>query len=308
MSEAETVLQALRTPDDRFADLPDYPWAPHYIDDLPGYEGLRLHYLDEGPKSDAPVFLCLHGEPSWSFLYRKMIPVFLAAGARVIAPDFFGFGKSDKPVKDADYTFHFHRNALKAFFERMDLTDVCLVCQDCGGLLGLTIPMDYPERFSRLLIMNTAIGMGRPAGDGFNAWRDYVANTPDFPVGDVMKRATPILNDAEVAAYDAPFPDDRYKAGVRRFPQLVQTSPDMEGVATGMTAPRFWSQDWSGESFMAIGMQDPVLGPPAMRAMQKLIRNCPEPMEIADGGHFVQEWGEEIARTALKQFGLDAAG
>lgn len=308
MSEAETVLEALRTPDDRFADLPDYPWAPHYIDDLPGYEGLRMHYLDEGPKSDAPVFLCLHGEPSWSFLYRKMIPVFLAAGARVIAPDFFGFGKSDKPVKDADYAFHFHRNALKAFFERMDLTDVCLVCQDWGGLLGLTIPMDYPERFSRLLIMNTAIGMGRPAGDGFNAWRDYVANTPDFPVGDLMKRATPILNDAEVAAYDAPFPDDRYKAGVRRFPQLVQTSPDMEGVDTGMAAARFWSQDWSGESFMAIGMQDPVLGPPAMRAMQKLIRNCPEPMEIADGGHFVQEWGEDIARAALKQFGLGSAG
>lgn len=304
MSDMEAGIEALRTPEDRFANLPDWPWEPHFIDDLDGYAGLRIHYVDEGPKTDAPVFLCLHGEPSWSFLYRKMIPVFLTAGARVIAPDFFGFGRSDKPVKDADYTFHFHRNALKAFFERMDLTDVCLVCQDWGGLLGLTVPMDYPDRFSRLLIMNTGLGIGRPAGDGFNAWRDYVANTPDFPVGDLMKRATPILNEAEVAAYDAPFPDDRYKAGVRRFPALVQTDPDMEGVETGLAAAKFWSTDWSGESFMAIGMQDPVLGPPAMHAMRKLIRNCPEPMEIADGGHFVQEWGEDIARAAVKRFGL----
>lgn len=300
----EAQIKALRTPEDRFADLKDWPYAPRYVDDLPGYEGLRLHYVDEGPKTDAPVFLCLHGEPSWAYLYRKMIPVFLAAGARVIAPDFFGFGRSDKPVQDADYTFHFHRNALKAFVERMDITDVCLVCQDWGGLLGLTIPMDYPDRFTRLIIMNTGLGTGRPAGEGFNAWREYVATTPDFPVGGLMKRATPILDDAEVAAYDAPFPDDRYKAGVRRFPALVQTDPGMEGVDTGLAAAKFWNQDWTGESFMAIGMQDPVLGPPAMHAMRKLIRNCPEPMEIADGGHFVQEWGEDIAKAAVERFRL----
>jgi len=297
------TIEALRTPDDRFENLPDWPYAPNYIDDLPGYEGLRVHYVDESPR-DGPVFLCLHGEPSWSFLYRKMIPIFTAAGGRVIAPDFLGFGRSDKPVKDADYTFHFHRNMLKAFFERMDLNDVCLVCQDWGGLLGLTLPMDYPDRFTRLIIMNTGLGTGRPAGPGFDAWRDYVANTPDFPVGGLMKRATPILTEAEEAAYDAPFPDDRYKAGVRRFPALVQTSPDMEGVDTGLAAAKFWSQDWDGQSFMAIGMQDPVLGPRAMHAMRKVIRNCPEPMEIADGGHFVQEWGEPIARAALKRFGL----
>ena len=297
------TIDALRTPDDRFDDLSGWTYAPHYVDELPGYERLRVHYVDEGPK-DGPVFFCLHGEPSWAYLYRKMIPVFLAAGARVIAPDFLGFGRSDKPVKDADYTFHFHRNMLKAFFERMDLRDVCLVCQDWGGLLGLTLPMDYPDRFTRLIVMNTGLGTGRPAGPGFDAWRDYVANTPDFPVGGLMKRATPILTDAEVAAYDAPFPDDRYKAGVRRFPALVQTSPDMEGVDTGLAAMKFWKDDWAGESFMAIGMQDPVLGPPAMQALRKIIRNCPEPMEVADGGHFVQEWGEPIAREALKRFGL----
>ncbi|MBR9825387.1 MAG: alpha/beta fold hydrolase [Alphaproteobacteria bacterium] len=300
----DTKAAVLRTPEERFANLPGWSFAPNYIDDLAGYDGMRMHYVDEGPKDGAPVFLCLHGEPSWSYLYRKMIPVFRAAGARVIAPDFFGFGRSDKPVEDAQYTFHFHRNMLKAFVERMDIQDVCLVCQDWGGLLGLTIPMDYPDRFTRLIIMNTALGTGRPAGDGFNAWRDYVANTPDFNVGALMKRSTPILSEAEVDAYDAPFPGPEYKAGVRRFPALVPTDPDMDGVDTGLAAARFWKDAWAGESFMAIGMQDPVLGPPAMRAIQKLIRNCPEPMEVADGGHFVQEWGEDIAREALKRFGL----
>jgi haloalkane dehalogenase len=297
------TIKAVRTPDERFANLPDWQFEPNYIDDLPGYEGLRMHYVDEGPK-DAPVFLCLHGEPSWAFLYRKMAPVFLEAGYRVIVPDFLGFGRSDKPVEDAVYTFHFHRNFLKAFFERMDLRDVCLVCQDWGGLLGLTLPMDYADRFTRLLIMNTGLGIGRPAGPGFDAWRDYVATNPDFNVGDLMKRATPILNEAEVAAYQAPYPDNSYMAGARRFPALVQTDPSMEGVETGLAAAKFWSTEWAGESFMAIGMQDPVLGPKAMYAMQKLIRNCPDPMEVADGGHFVQEWGEPIAKAALETFGL----
>lgn len=303
MTAETTAIKALRTPEERFANLPDWPYEPRYVEDLPGYEGLRMHYVDEGPR-EGPVFLCLHGEPSWAFLYRKMAPVFLDAGYRVVAPDFFGFGRSDKPVADADYTFHFHRNALKAFFERMDLTDVCLVCQDWGGLLGLTIPMDYPDRFTRLIIMNTGLGVGRPAGPGFDAWRDFAANNPEFHVGELMKRATPILTDEEVAAYQAPFPDPSYMGGARRFPQLVQTSPDMEGVDTGLAAAKFWNADWSGESFMAIGMQDPVLGPPAMRAMAKLIKGCPEPMEVADGGHFVQEWGEPIAKAALERFGL----
>tara|TARA_R110000868_G_scaffold2321_7_gene17317 strand:+ start:35756 stop:36655 length:900 start_codon:yes stop_codon:yes gene_type:complete len=298
------MIESLRTPDDRFESLDGWSYAPHYVEDLPGYEGLRMHYVDEGPKTGAPVFLCLHGEPSWAYLYRKMIPVFLSAGARVVAPDFFGFGRSDKPVNDADYTFTFHRNALKAFIEHMDLSDVTLVCQDWGGLLGLTVPMDYPDRFTRLLVMNTTIGVGQAGGPGFDAWRDYVANTPGFDVGKLMKRSTPGMSEAEAVAYNAPFPDDRYKAGVRRFPQLVQTNPEMEGVEIGRAALEFWRQDWSGESFMAIGMQDPVLGPPAMAWLNQQIRNCPPAMEIAEGGHFVQEWGEEIARAALKQFSL----
>lgn len=213
------MIEALRTFDECFANLPDYPFAPNYLDDLPGYEGLRVHYLDEagtpgGPEAGA-VFLCLHGQPSWSYLYRKMIPVFTAAGGRAIAPDLFGFGKSDKPTREDIYTFGFHRRMLMAFITRLDLTNITLVCQDWGGILGLSIVPDAEE---------------------------------------------------------------------------------------GARARRFWSEEWSGPSFMAIGMKDPVLGPPAMRALQRGIRGCPDPLKIAEGGHFVQEHGEEIARAALAHF------
>ena len=300
-------MDALRTPEERFADLPGWPCQPRYVDDLPGYEGLRMHYVDEGP-ADAPVtFVCLHGEPTWSYLYRRMIPVFTAAGFRVVAPDCFGFGRSDKPVRDGDYTFAFHRDALKRFFERCDVIDACLVVQDWGGVLGLTLPMDYPERITRLLIMNTGLGTGRPAGPGFEAWRAYCAAHPDLDVAALMKRAVPFLSDAELAAYAAPFPDSRYKAGVRRFPELVQTRPDMPGVETGLDALQFLSREWDGQSFMAIGVKDPVLGEPAMRALHRHVRNCPEPMLLPDAGHFLQEWGEPVARAALAHFGLEAA-
>lgn len=296
-------METVRTPDSRFENLPDWDFTPNYIDTIDGYEGIRIAYVDEGPKDAERVFLCLHGEPSWSYLYRHMIPHFVASGARVIAPDLIGFGRSDKPVDDNDYTFHFHRNYLLRFIEALDLQNITLVCQDWGGLLGLTLPMDMQTRFTRLIVMNTGLAVGMGSSDGFKAWRDYVANTPNLPIGDIMRRATPHLSDAEVAAYDAPFPDDTYKAGARRFPALVMTEPDMEGVTTSKRAAAFWSNEWSGESFMAIGMQDPVLGPPAMHMLRKLIKGCPEPMELEEAGHFVQEWGNIIAPAALKHFG-----
>ena len=300
-------MNVLRTPDDRFGGLPGWVYAPRYVDDLHGYEGLRMHYVDEGPSDAQTTFVCLHGEPTWGYLYRKIIPVFLEAGHRVIAPDFFGFGRSDKPVDDPIYTFAFHRDALKRFLERFDLSQACLVVQDWGGLLGLTMPMDYSERITRLLIMNTGLGTGRSAGPGFDAWRAYNAANPDLDVAALMKRTTPMLSDAEAAAYAAPFPDARYKAGVRRFPELVPTRPDMPGVETGLNAMAFLAKDWRGATFMAIGMQDPVLGEPVMRALQKRLRNCPEPMLVRDAGHFVPEWGEPIARAALAHFGLDGS-
>lgn len=306
-------IEALRTPDDRFANLAGWSFAPHYIEGLKGYEGLRMHYVDEGPRDAKVTFLCIHGEPSWAYLFRKMIPVFTQAGHRTVALDMFGFGRSDKPIDDGVYTYHFHRNALLAFVERMDLKNVCLVAQDWGGVLGLTLPMEAPTRYTRLLVMNTGLPGGEEAPEGFAMWRAFNRSQPDLKVGELMKRATPILSDAEAAAYDAPYPDQRYKGGVRRFPELVMlkekgaadlTPLSKEGLETSLRARKFWSEDWTGESFMAVGMKDPVLGPPAMQFLRKLIKGCPEPMEVADAGHFVQEWGEPIAKAALKRFGI----
>lgn len=299
------AADVFRTPDARFQSLPGYGFAPHYLSDLKGYEGLRAHYLDERPATpaaDQQTFLCLHGEPTWAYLYRKMIPVFVGAGHRAVAPDFFGFGRSDKPTEDARYTFHFHRGMLMALIEALDLQNVTLVVQDWGGLLGLTLPMAYPQRIKRLLIMNTAIAVGTSPGEGFNAWKAFAKANPDLDVAALMKRSTPPLSDAEAAAYGAPFPTLESKAGVRRFPELVMVSPEMEGVDISREAAAWLKNTWSGQSFMAVGEQDPVLGPPAMAALRQTIRNCPPPMMVADAGHFVQEWGAPIAEAALAAF------
>jgi haloalkane dehalogenase len=299
------MIEALRTPEERFAHLPDFAYPPQYVDDLPGYEGLRAAYIDTGPRTAGHVCLCLHGEPSWSFLYRRMIPLFVARGCRVVAPDFYGFGRSDKPVRDADYSFHFHRNFVLRLVERLDLRRITLVVQDWGGLIGLTLPVDdgFRPRLARLLAMNTGLAVGTAPTPGFVAWRAYVASHPDFAVGTLIKRGTPHLTDAEVAAYDAPFPDVRYKAGVRTFPQLVMTDPSMPGVTESRAALKFWSEQWSGKAFMAIGAADPVLGVEVMRKLHSVIRGCSEPLVIPDGGHFLQEWGGDIAAQALDYFG-----
>ena len=296
-------MQALRTPDERFAAVEDFPFPVRYIDDLPGYQGLRTACIDTGPAESREVFLCLHGEPTWSYLYRRMIALFTAAGHRCVAPDLPGFGRSDKPVDDAVYTFAFHRNHLLALLERLDLRNVTLVCQDWGGLLGLTLPMEMPQRFTGLIVMNTTLGTGdAPLSPGFVEWRGFVARSPDLDCAKLLKRATPILTDAQAAAYEAPFPDARHKAGVRRFPQLVPDAPDAPGAAVSRRARDWWRNDWKGRTLMAIGMKDPVLGPPVMRALRDTIRDCPEPIELADAGHFVPEWGEPVARAALARW------
>ncbi len=287
----------MRTPDERFADLPGFPWQPRYLE----WRGLRAHYLDEG--KGKRTLLCLHGEPTWSYLYRKMIPPFLAAGYRVVAPDFIGFGRSDKPEDESFYTFGMHRGYLLDFIERMDLRKITLAVQDWGGLLGLTLPMEMPQRFERLLVMNTALGTGDvPLGEGFLAWRAHVNKNPAIDCGKLLARACPHLSAAEAAAYEAPFPDTESKAGVRRFPNLVPDRPEAPGAAISRRARDWWGKDWQGESFMAVGAKDPVLGPLVMQALRKLIRNCPEPYLHAEGGHFLQEWGDEIAKEALKKW------
>jgi len=297
------MVDALRTPDERFEDLPDFPFTPNYLDSLEGFAGLRLHYLDEGPEVAGMTFLCLHGEPTWSYLYRRMIPVFTRAGGRVIAPDFFGFGRSDKPVDGSAYHFDFHRNSLLSLIEQLDLTNITLVCQDWGGIIGLTLPMAMPERFSRLLVMNTTLGSGDyQLSKGFLDWRAWVQKNPEFSPGRLLKRTCPQLALAECGAYDAPFPDGSYMAGVRRFPEMVPDHPDAPGARLSRNARRWLGHSWRGRSFMAIGMQDPVLGFPVMRALKNDIRNCPDPLEIAEAGHFVPEWGESVAKTAMVAF------
>ncbi len=298
----------LRTPEDRFAAVPDYPWAPHYLEfsgEAPS--GLRLHYLDEGPAQAQHTFLCLHGMPTWSFLYRKMIPVFLEAGHRVIAPDFFGFGRSDKPTDPERYTFDFHRQTIITLLAKLDLRNITLVCQDWGGLIGLTLPVEMPERFSRLIVMNTALAVGVSPGDGFNAWKAYNAANPDLPIAKLMTRSVPGIKPEEAAAYEAPFPDVRYKVGVQRFPEIVPVAPEMPGAAISRRAAKWFSSEWSGQSFMAVGELDPVLGPPVMAHLRKTIRGCPEPMLLPNAGHFVQEAGEEVARAALQSFASAAS-
>ena len=292
-------MDILRTPDERFAHLPGYGFAPHYLEGLNGFADLRMHYLDEGAVQ-APVALCLHGQPTWSYLYRRMIPAFVAAGMRVVAPDFFGFGRSDKPVDDAVYTFEFHRDSLMRLVERLDLRRVTLVCQDWGGLIGLTLPMDLPGRFERLLVMNTTLGTGDAAlTEGFIAWRAFCNRSPDMDIAGLMKRGVAGLSEAEAQAYAAPYPDARYKAGVRRFPNLVPDAPDAPGAVLSRRARDWWQTEWKGASFMAVGMKDPVLGPATMAVLRGQIRGCPAPMEVADAGHFVQEAGAVIVERAL---------
>jgi tRNA(adenine34) deaminase len=297
---------ALRTPDVRFSSLLDYPWAPHYISDLPALDGWRMHYLDEGPVEAPVTWLCLHGNPAWSYLYRKMIPVFLREGGRVIAPDLIGFGKSDKPKKEGAHTFSWHRQALLELIERLDLQRVALVVQDWGGLLGLTLPMDRPDRYQGLLVMNTMLATGdTPLSPGFLAWLEMCAKNPEFDVARLFARGNPHMSQAECAAYNAPFPDKGHRAALRRFPAMVPAGPDDGGAEISRSARQFFQEEWQGKTLMAIGQQDPVLGEPVMRKLATDLRGCGEPMVLPEAGHFVQEHGEAVAMRAVQFFGDD---
>ena len=297
---------ALRTPDTCFENLPDYPWQAQYIHDMPSLGGLRMHYLDEGPKDAQVTWLCLHGNPAWSYLYRKMIPVFLNAGHRVVAPDMPGFGKSDKPKKDSAHSFTWHRKVLLEFVEALDLQAIHLVVQDWGGILGLTLPMVAPQRYQGLLVMNTTLATAEhPLSPGFLAWRQMCADKPSFDVGRLFGRGNPQMSQAECAAYNAPFPDAGHRAALRAFPPMVPEFAHSDGAEVSRQAQDFWQHDWQGKSFMAIGAQDPVLGVEVMQALRGKIRHCPEPWVLPEAGHFVQEHGEVIALAALKALGPD---
>ena len=297
---------ALRTLDSQFVNLPGYPWAPHYVSDLPSLQGLRMHYLDEGradAASEQTTYLCLHGNPAWSYLYRKMIPILSSAGHRVVAPDLIGFGKSDKPKKDDAHSFTWHRQTLLELVEQLDLKNVVLVVQDWGGLLGLTLPLSKPERYKGLLVMNTVLATGeQPLSPGFIAWREMCAKNPQFDIAKLFARGNPQMSADECAAYMAPFPDAGHRASTRAFPAMVPEFADSDGAAISRQARDFWMNLWSGQTLMAIGEQDPVLGPAVMHHLKSQIRHCPEPLLISAAGHFVQEHGQDIAQAAVAYF------
>jgi haloalkane dehalogenase len=289
-------MNVLRTPDDRFADLPGYRFAPHYVT----VDGLRLHYLDEGPPDAAPVLL-LHGEPSWSFLYRKMIPPLVAAGHRCIAPDLAGFGRSDKPAAREDYTYQRHLDWLRGVvIGHLDLRAITLFCQDWGGLLGLRLVAEHPERFARVVAANTFLPTGDdPPSAGFLAWREYSQTTPSFHVGGIIKGgcATPLAPEV-IAAYNAPFPDDTYLAGARQFPVLVPTTPDNPASEANRAA---WQalRRFDKPFLTAFSDRDAVTAG-YDKAMQRDIPGCRGQAHttIANGGHFLQEdQGEQLANV-----------
>ena len=291
-------MAVLRTPEERFANLPAYPFAPHYVDLAAaiGRSGeARMHYVDEGR---GEVVLCLHGEPSWSFLYRRMIPI-LARRARVIAPDLFGFGKSDKFTEPEDYSYRMHRDAVLGLMDALRLEAVTLVCQDWGGLLGLQLAGQLPDRFARLVIMNTALPTGEEeVGPGFLAWRQYATSVPDLPVGALFGRS--IVSESRrtpeiLAGYEAPYPDRRYKEGAHRFPALVPIEPDAPGAAENREAWKTLAH-WSKPCLLMFGDKDPVLGLAAGRIFERKMPNAAPMVVIEDAGHFLQEdKGEEIA-------------
>lgn len=291
-------MQILRTPDERFRNLSGYPFAPHYVD-IP--DGLRVHYVDEGPRDATPVLL-MHGEPSWSYLYRKMIPIITAAGLRAVAPDLIGFGRSDKPASRDDYTYQRHVDWMRAVLEQLDLRNITLVCQDWGGLIGLRLVAEHGDRFARVVAANTFLPTGdTPAGSAFMAWQKYSQETPNFHVGGIVKGGCVTdLAPEVIAAYDAPYPDDSYKAGARKFPLLVPTSPDDPAAPANRQA---WEalRQWRKPFLTAFSDSDPVTGG-ADKRLREAIPGCAgQPhTTIVGGGHFLQEdKGEELARLVV---------
>lgn len=295
-------MEYLRTPDERFENLPGYNFAPHYVE-VPDGEGgaLRVHYIDEGPRDAAPV-LMLHGEPSWCYLYRKMVPIITAGSFRAVAPDLAGFGRSDKPSKRTDYTYQRHVDWMTAFIEAIGLRNATLVCQDWGGLIGLRLAAEHPDRFARVVAANTFLPTGdMPAGEAFLRWQQYSQETPVFHVGGIVRGGCKTELATEVIeAYNAPFPDDSYKEGARQFPLLVPTKPDDPASEANRAAWKVLSA-WEKPFLCAFSDQDPVTrgGDRAFQSMVPGTKGQPH-TTIVGGGHFLQEdKGEELAQVIV---------
>ncbi len=291
-------MDILNTPEERFANLPDYPFQPNYLELEPG---LKMHYVDEGPK-DGQVVLLLHGQPSWSYLYRKMIPVFVEQGYRTIAPDLIGFGKSGKPASQSDYTYARHLLWLETFVQSLGLKSINLFAQDWGGLLGLRMVAAYPDRFRTVTIGNTALPTGDQAmPEAFTQWVAFVKSVSYLPCGKILQASTVSeLTAAEMAAYDAPFPDASYQAGAKIFPSLVPVSPDNPETRNNRLA---WQQLGQFEKpFLTLFSDSDPIMKGGEKVFQKLVPGAKHEQHtiISEGGHFLQEdKGAEIARKMI---------
>ena len=300
-------MQTLRTPDDRFEGLSGYPFEPHYaeIDAEPGDPDggtIRVHYFDEGPADAAPVLL-MHGEPSWSYLYRHMVPVLVAAGHRVIAPDLVGFGRSDKPTEMADYTYARHVEWMRQLlFDHLDLHDITYFGQDWGGLIGLRLVALEPDRYARVAVGNTGLPTGHgPASEAFLNWQKFSQESPVFPIGQIINGATTTdLTDDVIAGYDAPFPDDTYKAGARIFPTLVPTSADDPASGDNVAAWEVLST-FDKPFLLCFSDQDAVTRGGDAPFLAKVPGAQGQPhTTIEGGGHFLQEdRGPELAEVLV---------
>jgi haloalkane dehalogenase len=295
-------MESLRTPDERFAGLPGYDFQPHYAE-VPSGDGgtLRMHYVDEGP-SEAHPALMLHGEPSWSFLYRKMIPIITGAGHRAVAPDLIGFGRSDKPAQREDYTYQRHVDWLLAFIEATNLRSITLVCHDWGGLLGLRLAAEHPERFARVVAANTMLPTGDdPPAEAFLGWQQFSQSVPDFDAGAILNMGTATELAPEVMdAYRAPFPDDTYLAGARQFPMLVPTRPDDPASPANRKAWKLL-RTFEKPFLCAFSDSDPIMAGRDRLFMQHVPGAQGRPHTTIEGaGHFLQEdKGEDLARVIV---------
>jgi haloalkane dehalogenase len=294
-------MKILCTPDAAFAHLTDYPFAPHYLDVQQEGQRLRLHYVDEGPRDAAPVLL-MHGEPSWSFLYRKIIPALAAKGHRVVAPDLIGFGKSDKPSEQSDYTYERHVSWMTQWMLGLDLKKITLFCQDWGGLIGLRMVAAFPGRFAGVVAANTGLPVGQGFSEGFTQWLNFSQSVPELPIDRILNTGSVReLSEAELAAYRAPFPDETYKAGARRFPALVPITPEHASVAENIAA---WKALESFEKpfLTAFSDRDPVTGG-GDRAFQQRVPGAKGQKHVTlKGGHFLQEDCPEDITLLLTDF------
>ena len=302
-------MRILQTPDERFNSLPDWPYEPTYtfVDATPTTDSvtLRIHHVDTGAATTDETVLCMHGEPSWSYLYRKMIPRFVAAGHRVVAPDLIGFGRSDKPTETSDYTYERHVDWMTQWLVANDLTNLTLVCQDWGGLIGLRLVAAMPERFSRVVAANTCLNIAdRPPSDSFMAWRKYSQETPVFNVGAIMQGGCKIkpLPENVRAAYDAPFPDESYKAGARVFPTLVPISSDDPSAIANIEA---WKslRKFEKPFLTAFSDSDPVTAGGEKYFQREILGCVGQPhTTITDAAHFLQEDAGEKFADVVNQF------